>query len=116
MRPEARKLLRDALDAAEAILEFVKGLTLDDYKRSELVTSAVERQFEIMGEAISQLRQVDEAVAQRIPEVGRVVDFRNVLIHRYADVDDAIVWGIVEGKLPALRAAIQSLLAEETDA
>jgi uncharacterized protein with HEPN domain len=113
MRPEARKLLRDALDACEAIQRFVHGLTLDDYAKNELVTSAVERQFEILGEAISRLRQVDAAVAQRIPEVGRVVDFRNVLIHRYADIDDAIVWGVVEGKLPALRAAIQAMLAEQ---
>lgn len=112
MRPEARKLLRDALDACDAILRFVHGLTLDDYRKNELVTSAVERQFEIMGEAISRLRQADAAVAQRIPEVGRVVDFRNVLIHRYADVDDEIVWGVVEGKLPALHAAIGELLTE----
>ena len=113
MRPEVRKLLRDALDACDSILRFVRGLTLAEYTNNGLVTSAVERQFEIVGEAMSRLRQVDAAVAQRIPEVGRIVDFRNVLIHRYADVDDEIVWGVVEGKLPALRAAIQTMLAEQ---
>lgn len=110
MRPESRKLLRDALDACDAILRFVRGLTLDGYLENELVRSAVERQFEIVGEAMGQLRQTDEAVAQRIPDVARVVDFRNVLIHKYAGVDDRIVWGIVEGKLPALRAAIEVVL------
>lgn len=110
MRPESRKLLQDGLDACDAVLRFVRGLTLDDYLGNELVRSAVERQFEIIGEAMGRLRQADGAVAQRIPDLARVVDFRSVLIHKYAGVDDRIVWGIVEGKLPALRAAIEALL------
>ena len=112
MRRESRKLLKDALDASDAIQRFVKGLALDAYHADDLIRSAVERQFEIVGEAFAKLRQADPAVAQRIPELDRVVVFRNLLIHGYAGVDDRIVWGIVEGKLPALRAAIQTLLAE----
>lgn len=110
MRPESRKLLQDALEGCEAILRFVRGLALDDYLRNELVRSAVERQFEIVGETMGQLRQADEAVTQRIPDLARVVDFRNVLIHKYAGVDDRIVWGIIAGRLPALRAAIAAAL------
>ncbi|MGA2384361.1 MAG: HepT-like ribonuclease domain-containing protein [Gemmatimonadales bacterium] len=112
MRPESPKLLKDALDAADAIERFVRGLDFDAYRANELVRSAVERQFEIVGEALAQLRQRDAAVSRRIPEVDRIVAFRNVLIHRYADVDDRLVWSVVERKLPALRAAVQSLLAE----
>lgn len=115
MRPESRKLLRDALDASEAILRFVRGLDFEAYHANELVRSAVERQFEIVGEALGKLRQADAATARRIPELDRVAAFRNLLIHGYAGVDDRIVWGIVEGKLPALRAALQTLLAEEAD-
>lgn len=111
MRPESRKLLQDALDATRAIERFVKGLAFDTYQANELVRSAVERQFEIVGEALGRLRQTDADVAQHIPELDRIVAFRNVLIHGYARVDDRIVWGIVEGKLPALRAAMQKLLA-----
>ena len=73
----------------------------------------MERRFEIVGEALAQLRQRDAAVASRIPEVDRIVAFRNVLIHRYADVDDRLVWSVVARKLPALRAAIQTMLAEQ---
>ena len=112
MRPESRKLLRDALDASEAIQRFARGLGFEDYHANELVRSAVERQFEIIGGALGKLRQADATVAQRIPELDRVVAFRNVLIHGYAGVDDRLVWGIVEGKLPALRAAMQTLLTE----
>lgn len=112
MRPEARKLLTDALEAAEAIQRFVSGFDFEAYRRSELVRSAVERQFEIIGEAMANLRKGDAAVARRIPDFTRIVAFRNVLIHRYVEVDDRLVWSVVEGKLPALRAAIQTLLAE----
>ncbi len=110
MRPEARKLLRDALDAAEAIQRFTHGFDFEAYRGNELVRSAVERRFEIIGEAMAQLRQADEAVARRIPDIGQVVGFRNVLIHRYVEVDDRVVWSVVERKLPALRSAIQGLL------
>ncbi len=112
MRPEARKLLTDALRAAEAIQRFTAGLDFDGYRENELVRSAVERRFEIVGEAMVQLRQADEAVARRIPDIGQVVGFRNVLIHRYVEVDDRVVWSVVQRKLPALRAAIEGLLAE----
>jgi uncharacterized protein with HEPN domain len=72
--------------------------------------SAVERQFEIVGEALRQLRDVDPDAAAAIPELARIVAFRNILIHGYASVDDRLVWGVVEGKLPALRIALGSLL------
>jgi uncharacterized protein with HEPN domain len=42
----------------------------------------------------------------------RIVAFRNILIHGYATVDDRIVWGVVEGSLPALRAALKKLLGD----
>lgn len=111
MRPESRTLLKDALDACDAIQRFVNGLTFDAYRGNELVSSAVERQFEIVGEALGKLRQSDAAAAQRIPELERIATFRNVLIHGYAGVDHGVVWGIVEGKLPALRSAVRALLS-----
>ena len=115
MRPESAKLLQDALIAADASQRFVHGFDFDTYLASELVRSAVERQAEIVGEALGRLRQADAATARRIPELPRVVALRNLLIHGNAGVDDRIVWGTVEGKLPALRAALETLLAEETD-
>jgi uncharacterized protein with HEPN domain len=77
-----------------------------------LLRSAVERQFEIVGEALAQLRKVDAETAATIPELPRIVAFRNILIHGYATVDDRIVWGVVEGSLPALRAALKKLLGD----
>jgi uncharacterized protein with HEPN domain len=56
-----------------------------------MLRSAVERQFEIIGEALSQLAKIDPAVAARIPDLRRIVGFRNVLIHGYDRMDAASV-------------------------
>jgi len=112
MRPESRTLLNHALGACDSISRFVRGLTWDDYAGSDLVRSAVERQFEIVGEAIANLRKSDAGIARRIPDLTQIVALRNLLIHRYVEVDDRVVWSLVEGKLSALRAALQGLLAQ----
>lgn len=77
-----------------------------------MLRAAVERQFEIIGEALSKLARLDADVAARVSEHRRVIAFRNILIHGYADVDHRLVWDIVETKLPLLRSEIESLLAD----
>jgi uncharacterized protein with HEPN domain len=79
----------------------------------EMLRAAVERQFEIIGEALSGLKRVDPAAAAAIPDLARIIAFRNILIHGYASVDDRLVWGVVESDLPALRSALDRLLSGE---
>ena len=110
MRPESRKYVWDALQAADRIARFTAGKSLEAYQGDDLLRSAVERQFEIIGEALSQFRGVDPDAATAIPDLARIVAFRNILIHGYASVDDRLVWGVVEGNLPLLRSALDDLL------
>ncbi len=110
MHADARKLLWDASSAAERVARFTKGKTFADYEVAELLRAAVERQFEIIGEAFTQLRRVDPEVAEAIPAISRIVAFRNVLIHGYASVDHRLVWGVVEAHLAPMRAAVDKLL------
>lgn len=112
MQPESRTLLWDALQAAERIARFIGQKDFDAYLADEELRSAVERQFEIVGEAFAQLRKADAATAALISELPRIVAFRNLLIHRYSAVDNKIVWGVVEANLPSLRAALDRLLGE----
>jgi uncharacterized protein with HEPN domain len=112
MQLEARKYLFDIQQAAQRIARFCQGRRFDDYQADELLRSAVERQFEIMGEALSQLARHDPDVAERVADYRKIIAFRNILIHAYATVDDRIVWGVVEGDLPALRASLAVLLPE----
>lgn len=112
MRPESLKYLWDALRAAELIAQFVAGKTYEDYRTDVVLRSAVERQSEILGEALAQMARRDPETASAVPDLARIVAFRNILIHGYATVDDLLVWGVVEGRLPALREALRRLLGE----
>lgn len=73
---------------------------------------SVERAFAIIGEALAQLARSDTALAIRFTEFRSIVAFRNILIHAYAQVDDRIVWGIVQSKLPVLIHEVAVLMAE----
>ena len=110
MRLEARKYLLDIQIAADRIGRFTQGKTFQQYLADEMLRSAVERQFEIVGEALSRLAKDDAGVAAAIPDHARIVAFRNILIHGYATVDDRIVWGVIENYLVQLQAAVKRLL------
>ncbi len=112
MRREAKKYLYDIQQAASRIADFTFGKQLDDYRRNSMVRSAVERQFEIIGEALAQLAKLDEKAVVRIGEHRRIIAFRNILIHGYTEVDDRLVWDIVQTKLPVLRREVEALLRE----
>ena len=112
MRLEARKRLYDVRSAVELLTEFTAGRTFRDYERDAMLRAAVEREFEIAGEAIARLAEHDAAVAARISEYPRIIAFRNMLIHGYASVDDRLVWDVVEAKLPVLRREVDALLQE----
>ena len=111
MHPDAAKLVWDAQQAAERVARFTAGRGFAQYETDEFLRSAVERQLEIIGEALNQLSRTDPATAATIPDVARIVAFRNMLIHGYASIDNRIVWGVVESSLAPLREALDRLLA-----
>ena len=102
----------DVLEAADLVDEFLGGSSLEDYLKDTFLRSAVERQLQIVGEALAQLSRRDPDTAKSISELPRVVAFRNILVHRYADVDDELVWGILKTSLPALRDRLRPLLED----
>jgi uncharacterized protein with HEPN domain len=110
MRPESRKFLFDIQTAAKQLDEFTQGKSFTGYSADPMLRSAVERQFEIIGEALAQLAKIDQEAANRISDWRRIVDFRNVLAHGYAVVDDRLVWDILQSKLPTLEREVSALL------
>jgi uncharacterized protein with HEPN domain len=86
------------------------GKSFADFNSDLVLRSAVERQFEILGEALGQLARLDAALAAKIPDLRQIVAFRNVLIHNYALIDRARVWDTAQDDLPSLRAALDDLL------
>jgi uncharacterized protein with HEPN domain len=112
MRHEAKRYLYDVAQAAEQIAQFTAGKTFEEYLRDPMLRAAVERKFEIIGEALAQLAKRHAPAAEHISEHRRIIAFRNILVHGYADVDDRLVWDIAESKLGALRREVAQLLRE----
>lgn len=110
MQLEAKKLLEDMRRGMELILQFTAGRSLKDYNSDPMLRSAVERQFEIIGEALTRLSKTDPSVAASMGGYRRIIAFRNMLIHGYNAVDDRVVWDVVQKHLPHLYAQVQQLL------
>jgi len=81
MRRDPRALLWDVRRAADSIARYVGQRDREAYLADDMLRSAIERQFEIIGEALNQLARLEPAIANRIPELGNAVAFRNILIH-----------------------------------
>ena len=113
MRLEAKKYLFDIKQAADLLLRFSRGKTFTEFTADPLLRSAIERQFEIIGEALNQLSRIDAGTASAISEHRRIIAFRNILIHGYAAIDHRLVWGMLEGKLPDLHRQVEALLATD---
>jgi len=112
MHRDPRAYLWDAREAALAIEKFTRGLDEAAYSANEMAQSAVERKFEVIGEALNQLNKSDAVLAGRIPGLAQIVAFRNQLIHGYATVNVSTVWNITQTALPQLRITVQALLDE----
>jgi len=112
MERDARSYLWDIQEAADAIARFTAGMESGGYAENEIVRAAVERKFEIIGEALTQLSKRDPALARRVPDFRDIIAFRNLLIHGYAVINHDEVWDAVQTSLPGLREAVAALLDE----
>lgn len=112
MPHDPAKLLHDICDAAEFILDQTQDRSLAEYEKDRLVRAAVERMFIIIGEAFSRLVRVDPTTAAALGDYPQIIGFRNVVVHGYDVVEDAIVWGVIQNELPRLQRRARTLLDE----
>ena len=101
-----------ALRALKRVPRFLEDYSLGEYLADELRQSAIERQLEIAGDALAQLRKTSPELFANIPDGPTIVAFRNVLAHGYATLDQARVYDAAINKVPALSAVIGSLLTQ----
>jgi uncharacterized protein with HEPN domain len=114
MRAEEKKLLLDVSEACRSIQERCASHTLEEYTADRWFRRTVEREFEIIGEALSRLDRLGPATAARITSLRRIVDFRNRIIHGYDSVDDLIVWRTIQEHVPVLKTEVEGLLGEDS--
>ena len=99
MGNESQAHLYDILQAVRSIKDFVSGRTFAEYASDELLRSAVERKFEIVGEALNRVRRDDPDLLLKIRSQRDIISYRNILVHGYDAIDDRIVWGVIEADL-----------------
>jgi uncharacterized protein with HEPN domain len=112
MHPKSAKLLEDIRDAASFVRQSVAGLGLQEYEANRLLRQGVERNVEIIGEALNRLAQVDDDTAGRVGPVTQIKAFRNILVHAYDSIDHQIVWDVIQNKLPLLLTNVEQLLKD----
>lgn len=110
MNDEIRKSLIDIIQAAEEIQNFTHEMNFKAYQNSTVTQRAVERDFEIIGEALNRIRQIDAELIEKVSEYYRIIGFRNILIHGYDIIDEMIVWKAVENHLPILVKEVKEIL------
>ena len=108
--------LQDILDAAYAIADVMRGVSLEDYRATRSVRSSVEREFIIIGAALRRISDLDAQLFASISNSRAIIDFRNLLAHDYGAIDDDSVFGIVYSDLIVLQAEVAEILQELTSA
>ena len=114
MQRDPRKYLYDMLSACEFLLKFTADRSVEDYRSDRGFRSAVERELQIIGEALLQLERLSPPLAAEIPDYRRIIGFRHVLVHGYDSLDPATVWSIVTGKLVPLEQQLRKMLEAES--
>lgn len=106
MRHEPSKLREDILRSIQEIESFCHNKTFHDFQEDRALQLIVERELEIIGEALARLRRDHPNLSEQIRDIHKIVGLRNVLAHGYDILENEILWDIVENKLPILKADI----------
>ena len=112
MGNKAKKLLFDILTSINNIDNYIgKKKVFDDYENNPMLQDAVERNIEIIGEAMNKLLIIEPQI--NISNSRRIVDARNKIIHGYDEIENAQIWGIIINSLPILKNEVEEYLKEK---
>ena len=111
MQLEIQKYLYDIITSINSINEYLgEDRDFIKYKTNKLLRRGIERELEIIGEAIGRILKIDPGI--QIDKAQKIVDLRNWVIHGYDKIDDIIIWGIISRQLPVLKGQVENLLKE----
>jgi uncharacterized protein with HEPN domain len=114
MRLELLSLLHDMRVAAEAILDYTRGRTLEEFLSDRSFRSAVEREFILAGEALNQAASIDPDITASFTGGQDIIEFRHILVHGYRRVEAVTVWGIIEDDVPLFLAEVRAAMGDLT--
>lgn len=109
---DLKKLCFDILQAVKEIEEFTANKTLADYQTNRMLKMAIEREYEIVGEALRRMETQFPGKFLQVSDGRRIIDFRNILAHGYDSISDEIVWSVTQNNLQVLKTEIQQIFKE----
>jgi len=98
---DVRTYLFDLEKACRPIVQFTRGVSREAFFVDELLRSAVERQLEIVGEAMRQALDLDPSLADQVTDIRPIIAFRNRPAHGYSKIDRGEVWAICQDDVPS---------------
>lgn len=111
MNNEIKKYLYDIIESIQSIENYLGDYRdINIYKSNKMVRRAVEREFEIIGEAMNRIDKLDSNLS--ISGKRQISNMRNRVIHGYDRIDDEIIWGTIIRHLPVLKSEIEILLKQ----
>lgn len=114
MNDEIKKWLQDVLDSINSINDFIGIPRLfDQYEKNKLLRRAVEREIEIIGEAVNRINKQKPDLV--ISNAKQIIATRNRVAHAYDAVNNSIIWGIVINHLPNLKIEVEELLSGKNE-
>jgi uncharacterized protein with HEPN domain len=108
---DEKKLLLDIIESINSIDQHLGNKRVyKEYSENKTIRRAVEREIEIIGEAMSKILKINSSI--KISNSRFIVDLRNKVIHSYDAVDDVLIWKIIMKDLPILFKETNELLYE----
>jgi uncharacterized protein with HEPN domain len=102
-------IVEDILECIKKILNYTAGMDYDKFLKDSKTREAVYRNIEVMGEAAN--RMPNEFIDKYSEiEWHKIISTRNIIIHSYDEIDDSIIWNIIQNSLPGLQLKLESLL------
>ncbi len=109
MQLEIKKYLFDINESIDSIEKYLGGKRdFKVYMADKMLRRAVEREFEIIGEAMGRIEKLDSSL--EISSKKQIISMRNRVIHGYDKIDNEIIWGTIVRHLPTLKREIENLL------
>lgn len=112
MTRDREAFLFDIYDSAAFLLGFTQNENFNRYQKDRAFRRVIERELQIIGEALFQLAKLDSALAARITESEGIIGFRHVIVHGYFDLKPDVVWSVLKNKLGILSEEVKTLLTD----
>ncbi len=109
--PDIRLYINDMKESAKKILDKTQGLSLQEFRDNEFLQLAIERLFEILGEAANRIPKMQQENYPQIPW-ARIIGLRNIIIHAYDKVNTERLFEVIQENLPQLKEELDKIWQE----